>query len=133
MNALEPRWQGNYKLMYDFAKSMQKHLDQNPRFYNLLGAVYADKADMAYLNHKYLHSAEEYTIALIYGDNTDWLSSAGYAASHAGLYHVAYLYFARYMFYEETDPDVRKVMVSIKDFCANHAKTRNCAVKIPHS
>jgi len=131
MNALEPRWQGNYKLMYRFAKSMQKHLDQNPRFYNLLGAVYADEAAMAYLNHKYLHSTEEYTIALIYGDNTGWLSSAGYAASHAGLDHVAYLYFARYMFYKKTDPEVRKVMDSIEHYCAKHAKVRDCEVQIP--
>ena len=35
------------------------------------------------------------------------------------------------LLYEKTDPDVRKVMVSIKDFCANHAKTRNCTAKIP--
>ena len=131
MNALEPRWQGSYKLMHGFAQSMQKHLAENPRFYNLLGAVYADKADMAYLDHKYLHSAEEYTIALIYGDNTDWLSLAGYAASHAGLDHVAFLYFARYMFYKKSAPAIRKIMDSIKHFCAKHPKVRNCEVQIP--
>jgi len=131
MNALEPRWQGSYKLMRGFARSMQKRLDENPRFYNLLGAVYADKADMAYMNKKYLHSAEEYTIALIYGDNTDWLSSAGYAAVNAGLDLVSYRYFKRYMFYKKKNPKIRRLMERIKRYCAGHPKERNCEAGIP--
>lgn len=131
MNALEPRWQGSYKLMHDFANSMQKHLAQNPRFYNLLGAIFADKASIFYLHHKHLKAAEEYTIALIYGDNTDWLSSAGYSAQRAGVLSVAYVYYDRYMFYKKSDSGIQENMNQIKRFCRKHPKTRDCTIKIP--
>lgn len=131
MNALKPRWHGNYRLMRQFANSMQQHLDQNPRFYNLRGAVDADKANLAYLNHQDGYALTEYTIALLYGDNPDWLKTAGYAAADTGMYRIASTYLGRYLFYKPQDLNIKKLLGKLKHDCASQPTTASCQEKLP--
>ena len=117
MVALEPRWHGSYRLMYQFARRMRAHVDENPLFYILGGYAYADKASMAYSADDYRNTLKFYYEALQYGDYPRWLRSAGEAAIDGRNYRVAYAYYSRYVLYRPQDLDALERLKELTPYC----------------
>jgi len=118
MNALKPRWHGDYTLMYRFANEMRKHVDKNPRFYDLGGYVAADQANLAYNDKDYATAFRLYTQAIQYADYPSWLEWSAESARGINQYRVAYVYYQRYLLYKPQDADARKRWREFAPFCA---------------
>jgi tetratricopeptide (TPR) repeat protein len=118
MNALKPRWHGNYSLMYQFANVMRKHVNENPRFYDLGGYVFADRADMAYRDQDFDSALHLYYRALGYGDYPSWLEWAAESAIALHGYRTAYAYYRRYLVYKPQDSEARKRWRAFAQVCA---------------
>lgn len=117
MNALEPRWHGAYGLMQQFAALMRKQVQSNPRFYDLGGYVFADRADWAYRNKDYAAALHLYYQALEYGDYPTWLKWAAESADGARAYPAAWVYYQRYLAYKPRDAEARKRWHEFDAFC----------------
>lgn len=118
MNALKPRWHGDYSLMYQFANQMRPYVNKNPRFYDLGGYVAADQANVAYSAKDYASAYRLYSQALQYADYPTWLEWAAEAANGARQYRAAYVYYQRYLLYKPQDADAQKRWREFARYCA---------------
>lgn len=117
MNALKPRWHGTYNQMDQFANLMRKQVKSNPRFYDLGGYVFADRADWAYRNKDYGAALQLYSQALDYGDYPTWLKWAAESADGARAYPEAWVYYQRYLAYKPLDAAAQKRWHEFDVFC----------------
>jgi len=92
MQALYPRWGGNYLAMAEFSKIAQEFVKHNPRIAFLEGAVYADIAYNAMNDDAYLKADSNYAKALEFGDNPVTLMYRGINSYHQEKYEEALRY-----------------------------------------
>lgn len=69
LDAVTPRWGGNYDLMQQVVDEAKTHIDQNPRLGILQGNIYDDMAEMKMLNGESAEADKLYTMAISFGDN----------------------------------------------------------------
>ena len=80
MNALVPRWGGNYESMRDFALKEQAYVKENPRIRALLGYEWAERArDLDNDGYK-KEAIEYYERALYHGKLASWSEKVAYLA-----------------------------------------------------
>ena len=65
--ANEPKWGGSYQKLESIADEAQKHLDQNPRLYNLRAQKYIALGNSKSSDKEYKEAIEYYSKALKYG------------------------------------------------------------------
>lgn len=119
MNALKPRWHGNYSLMHRFANEMRPLTTRNPRFYDLGGYVAADQANLAYNDHDFTDALRLYSLAIQYADYPSWLEWGAESAVGLRQYRIAYAYYKRYLFYKPQDADAQKRLRELAPFCTS--------------
>lgn len=74
MHTLLPRWGGSYRQMERLIEESMRYLDHNPRLWLLNGAVYGDKADLAWDRKDADEAIALYTRALSFGISKYWLT-----------------------------------------------------------
>lgn len=74
MTSLLPRWGGSYRQMERLIEQSMRYLEHNPRLWVLNGAVYGDKADLAWDRSDAGEGIALYTQALSFGIRKDWLT-----------------------------------------------------------
>ncbi|NTW59495.1 MAG: SUMF1/EgtB/PvdO family nonheme iron enzyme, partial [Nitrospirae bacterium] len=140
MRSLQPRWGGSHQQMKDYAKSVVKYADLNPRIWSLQGDVYADIADGYFRDDNYEAAVESYTAALMFGDRTDWLRARAACYYRLGQQEPSHADLRRVLYYEPSSQSTQIVskvgkaptntaavssmeFVSIKGGCFNMGNT----------
>ena len=103
MVSLQPRWGGSHDLMRAFAEECAPAGELNPRIWSLKGEVYADLGGLAWHRGDYAEAANQYGVALIYGDRTEWLRHRAGCYYNLGAYQLALNDLTRVLMYSPQD------------------------------